>query len=130
MAITLNGTQEKLRALEGKPRTTPIRMSELNNRIDSIQNTGFAEEYKFAGKSRRFLIPEKYRNGYNFLLVSGTFQGRNYYTITLNRNANPVVHNALGTDSFDFRVVKVGNEIHIDGRYDVTAENLVLLFYK
>lgn len=40
MAITLNGIQEKVRALEGKPRTTPIRISELDARINSLEQRG------------------------------------------------------------------------------------------
>ncbi len=61
MSTTLNEINEKVRTLEGTARVTPIKMSDLNNRIDSLSNinSGLYGSYDFPKGGKTITLPIK-----------------------------------------------------------------------
>lgn len=129
--ITLNTINEKVKTLEGTGRVTPIKMSDLNSRITSIESAKHFEEYSWSGTSRYFTIPEKYREGWNFLVIECYYlprSGSQRARIHVVRNG--VTGISSGAKEVDYRIVRSGNDLFVSGSDDVQGTELTVLWYK
>ena len=136
-----------MRTLEGTGRVTPIKMSELNNRIGILEAKG---EYEIVtingsvnGSTGTYAIPEKYRNGWNFLVLSGSAQGMSIGSIPgarveVSKNnfkgTGIVGNNSRDSNTVTLSFSKSGNSIIANASSEheskVNGSQIEVMFYK
>lgn len=138
MTISINTIDDKVIALEGTDKTTPIAMSELDSRISDLNNRGKFKIRQLICDGLGATIPSEFLD-YNWHAMEIQVRYKNSKdnsdsTLTfLNNECNLEYRN--NNSKFFFNLIKEGNQIKLKSSNSMTNEmyaelrHLKVLFY-
>lgn len=129
MSTTLNGIDDKVRALEGTNKSTPIAMSELDSRINNLSgnNVGYFEEFpqtsNYIKKVININLP---KHKISIFVMAGNKINRFFFNIT----GNTTVSTTTSSDKNDYMKVTRNNNtvtVEINTKYSYQQINAAVL---
>lgn len=131
MSITIDGIDTKVRTAEGSARTTPITMSNLDDRINALSGLGKCVKINIGKNIKTYTIPSQYTGWEVAILnISLTNVGSNFISV----DGTDYVGNTNGTKTFAFNnnekgtVTRDGNKLTFNGWIDSSGGCNILLY--
>lgn len=131
MSITIDGIDTKVRTAEGSARTTPITMSNLDDRINALSGLGKCVKINIGKNIKTYTIPSQYTGWEVAILnISLTNVGSNLVSV----EGTDYVGNTNGTKTFAFKndekgtVTRDGNTLTFNGWINSSGGCNILLY--
>lgn len=131
MSITIDGIDTKVRTAEGSARTTPITMSNLDDRINALSGLGKCVKINIGKNIKTYTIPSQYTGWEVAILnITLTYVGSSSVSV----EGTDYVGNTNGTKTFAFKnnekgtVTRDGNTLTFNGWIDSSGGCNILLY--
>lgn len=131
MSITIDGIDTKVRTVEGSARTTPITMSNLDDRINALSGLGKCVKINIGKNIRTYTIPSQY-TGWELAILSISLREAGSNSIGI--EGTDYLGNTNGTKTFAFEnkekgtVTRNGNTLTFNGWIDSGGGCNILLY--